>query len=574
MPSTGIPSVPQMLLAQTRLSSWPLASITVGFGLYAFFVGLSFLDGSVAWLAHGRWWNGLVFPVMTIYLLLLQPLYRRFFNDTANAFLSLLPRADRSRQLLAEALALDRRREWLAFGLGAALGWLLSRPWRLPGPWLMLYGFIGGGLMFGLLGWSVYSTLTGTKFLSTLHHRTQSLGVLKPGPFGPFTRWSIGAGLAFLGGGALSVIFTQPKDLLAPGNVILYSTLLLVVVLVLSLSGAPASLLSRFRVIRAFVLLVFVAIAGTIGYNRLEGWDLLDGLYMTVITMTTIGYGETGPLSENGRVFTIVLGLVSVGIAGYAISTVAALLVEGDLNRIIRRHKMDKQIAKLNEHIILCGAGRVGTQIALEFYQTQTPFVLVDQDPEAIEEMLRVGHIPYLQGNATKNETLRLAGIERAKGLVAALRDDKDNAFVVLSARSLNPNLRIAVRLNEEENIEKLRQVGADEIVLPDVIGGLRLASVMIRPSVVAFLDEMLRVTGQTLRMEEIRISDDSTLAGKTLVEADIARRTGLLVVAIKWGDGGYQFNPRGQTVLKSGDILIVIGTPEKLVALKRLESA
>ena len=234
---------------------------------------------------------------------------------------------------------------------------------------------------------------------------------------------------------------------------------------------------------------------------------------------------------------------------------------------------MNKQIAQLENHIILCGAGHVGEQIAQEFHKTQTPFLLIGHSQEALEPILRLGDTPYLLGDPTKDETLHLAGIERAAGLVANLNDDKDNAFVVLSALSLNPHLRIVARLNDEENAEKLRKVGADEIVSPNVIGGLRIASVMLRPTVVSFLDEMMRSTEQTLRLEEKRLGDSSLLVGKTLIEADIGRRTGLLVVAIKSMTGAYLFNPQPQTVLNEGDTIIVIGTPEQLTNLKKLDA-
>jgi voltage-gated potassium channel len=259
--------------------------------------------------------------------------------------------------------------------------------------------------------------------------------------------------------------------------------------------------------------------------------------------------------------------ITSIGSAGYAISTLATFILEGEFNRIIRGRRMDKRIANLTNHIILCGGGPTGKHIAEEFHKTQTPFVIIEQDQHTIEHVLNVGDIIHLQMDATQDETLILAGIERARGLVAVLGDDKDNVFVVLSARALNPRLRIVARLIEEENAEKLRKAGADEVVSPNAIGGLRMASVMIRPTVVNFLDEMLRGTEQTLRVEEVLVDEASPLAGRTLRDTNIRQRTGLLVVALKAHQNGYQFNPDPQTVLKPGDVLIVIGTPEQLNA-------
>ena len=335
-------------------------------------------------------------------------------------------------------------------------------------------------------------------------------------------------------------------------------------------AGSPA-LLAQFRIIRAFTMFLLVALLGTLGYQSLEQWTPLEGLYMTVITMTTIGYGETKPLGQSGRIFTIFLSLTSVGIAGYALSAVSAFLFEGDFQRAIGRQKMNKQIANLKDHIILCGAGYIGEQIGSEFFKTHTPFVVVDEDQSAIEAILRAADTLYIVGDATKDETLILCGIDRARGLIANLSDDKDNAFVVLSARTLNPNLRIVARLTDNENAEKLRKVGADEIVSPGAIGGLRMASVMLRPVVVNFLDEMMRSSGQTLRLEEAVIDDSSSLANVSLAQANVGNKTGVLVVAIRTQEGQYQFNPRSDTILNAGDTLIVIGTPQQMAALHHL---
>jgi voltage-gated potassium channel len=330
----------------------------------------------------------------------------------------------------------------------------------------------------------------------------------------------------------------------------------------------------RSRLYQSVVLLLGVVVVGTLGYHVLEGWDWIDALYMTIITMGTVGYGETHPLDANGRVFTIFLIVASLGIAGYALTTLGTFIVEGELYQIIRGRRMDKRITNLTNHIILCGGGRVGRAIADECYKTHTPFLLIEQNMDALQHVLELEDILYLQGDATEDETLRLAGIDRARGLIAALGEDKDNVFVVLSARSLNPKLRIVARATDENNIEKLRKAGADEVVSPNMIGGLRMASVMLRPSVVTFLDQMLRVSNQTLRIEEVHVDKVPGLVGKTLAGADIRQRIGMLVVALKSTDGSQQFNPSGQTTLKTGDVLIVMGTPEQIAALHQTTPA
>lgn len=323
------------------------------------------------------------------------------------------------------------------------------------------------------------------------------------------------------------------------------------------------------RLIQAAMLIATLLFTGTIGYYIVEeDWTLLDSFYMTVITLTTVGYGETHELTANGRIFTILLLLVSMTTLGYAISTIASFVIEGQLNNLLRGHRMDKAISRLNEHIIVCGGGRTGRPIVNEFYKTHTPFIVIELNDNVLYDLKHIGNIPYIEGDATEDEVLLDAGIERARGLIAALGDDKDNVFIVLTARALNPSLRIIARCNEEENQEKIRKAGANEIVSPNAIGGLRMASTMIRPSVVAFLDEMMRVTGETLRFEEIPVSSIASLKDKTLAQANIGQRTGLLVVAIRTERGDHTFNPGGKTVLQNGDTLIVLGTREQITHL------
>jgi voltage-gated potassium channel len=327
-------------------------------------------------------------------------------------------------------------------------------------------------------------------------------------------------------------------------------------------------ILTHRHIFSPLTVIVIAISLGTLGYQVIEEWSMVDALYMTVITMTTVGYGEVWPLSEAGRLFTIGLILTSIGIAGYVVSKITALVVEGEVKRLIEGRRMDKSIAKLSNHIILCGAGRTGLHIAEELARARIPFVVIEQDKEALEDVMRIEGLLYLEEDATQDETLLMAGIKRARGLITTLSEDKDNIFVTLCARSLNPELRIVARLIEDKNREFLRKAGADEIVSPNAIGGVRMASVLLRPVVVSFLDEMLRVTGQTLRMEEMHVDETPGLLDKSLGEVNIRRRTGLLVLAIKSQKQGYQFNPGADTILHSGDVLIVVGTEDQLSRL------
>ena len=386
-----------------------------------------------------------------------------------------------------------------------------------------------------------------------------------------------------IGGVIISILLVPQENLFNPTSIIVASVLGLSAILVFVFSKAPASLLGQLRVVRALMLFMTVAIIGTIGFNRLEKWEVDEAFYATVITMTTIGYGDYSPATIEGRIFTVILSLFAIGIGGYAITSVASFVIEGNLHQFIQGRKVDKQIVQIKDHYILCGTGRVGKQIAVEFYKTQVSFVVIEHDPLVLDELLREIDIPYVQGDATQDETLHLAGVERAKGLIAALSDDKDNVFIVLSAHSLNPTLRIISRMNLEKNRNKLEKAGADTIISPNGVSGRRMVSEMLHSEVVTLLDEMLRAeqqTGQTLRLEELYVDEIKVpvlverLNNGELSIIDIGQRTELMVVAIKReqdqqqnGDP-YIYTPRGNTKLQRGDVLIVIATPEQRVRL------
>lgn len=327
------------------------------------------------------------------------------------------------------------------------------------------------------------------------------------------------------------------------------------------------------RLLTPFGLLVAVYLGGVAGYMALEGWNFEDASYMTVITVATVGFGETHPLSPVGRWFTIALILGGMGTMLYAVSSLTAFIVEGELAQLLRRGKMDKAIARLEGHFVICGAGRVGSVILRELRAGGYKTVVVDRDLRGLEEAFGPDHgLLAVEGDATHDAVLERAGIRRARGLLAALAEDKDNLFVVLSARSMNPALRIVARADEESTRDKLLKAGADAVVFPHTIGGLRMASEMLRPAVVTFLDQMLRWGDGSLRVEEAAVAEGSPLAGKSLSACDIPGRTGALVVALKSGDR-FLFNPPLDRTLSAGDVLVVIADRAQREALQRLVS-
>ena len=324
------------------------------------------------------------------------------------------------------------------------------------------------------------------------------------------------------------------------------------------------------RLVIAFVALIIVFVIGVAGYLIIEKWTLVEACFMTVITLATVGYGETRPLSVPGRVFTIFLIIGGYGILMYAVSSFTAFLVEGELKDILRRKKMQKKISELNGHYIICGADTTGSFIIEEMFKTKKEFVVIEKDKTIVNTLVEKGLL-VREGDATHDETLIDAGIKRARGLISALPSDKDNLFVVLTAKVLNPNLRIIAKAIEEESAGKLRKAGADATVSPNYIGGLRMVSEMIRPAVVSFLDTMLREKGSTIRVEDVEVVPLSSFIGKTLEELKIPQKVNLIVVAIKHPDGSYEFNPKAASRLEEGYSLIVMGEIDQVERLREL---
>ncbi|WP_079932943.1 TrkA family potassium uptake protein [Carboxydocella sp. ULO1] len=316
--------------------------------------------------------------------------------------------------------------------------------------------------------------------------------------------------------------------------------------------------------------MIFVSIfLGTIGYMLIEDYSLRDALWMTTITLTTVGYGLVKPLSVPGTYFTIFLSYAGLALILYALGLIGALIVEGDLFDLLGRRKMKQEIAKLRDHIIVCGAGRVGKQVIERLKKERTPFVVIEQKEHLFNSLLEEGVLAIL-GDASMEEVLRKAGIERAKGLVSAIPGDANNVFVTLTAKEINPGITIVARAERKESEAKLYRAGADKVVSPAIIGGQRMAISIIKPASVDFVDTLVCVEDVELEIEELLIADGSVLVNKDLKNSGIREKTGTMVVAIQ-REGKLKPNPGPEELLQSGDILIAIGTRQQLQKLEEL---
>jgi voltage-gated potassium channel len=317
------------------------------------------------------------------------------------------------------------------------------------------------------------------------------------------------------------------------------------------------------RLALALGALALVVVAGTIGYLLL-GFSFLNALFQTVTTVSTVGFREVEPLSRNGQIFTMVLIVTGVGAAFYAFGVIIETFLEGRLNELLGRRRMDKSIASLSGHVVICGAGRVGRSIGAEVAESGRSAVVIDVDAEKAQQC----GVPSVVGDATVDDTLRAAGIERASALVAAVETDADNSFIVLSARALNPELFVVARARSSDSEEKLRRAGADRVVNPQSIGGSRMAAFVLHPHVAEFVDVVMHERSIEFRLEEVPIGDGSRIVGQTLRDAHLRDETGALVLALREADGTFLTNPSPDIAMAAGQVIIAIGTQAELDAL------
>ena len=322
---------------------------------------------------------------------------------------------------------------------------------------------------------------------------------------------------------------------------------------------------------------LFVSIAilstlliGTIGFTVISGYSPFDAFYMTLTTMTTVGYGEIHPLDRAGRIFNSFLIIFGVSTILVGIGAMTQTIIELELGDAFGKRRQKRMIDKLENHFIVCGFGRVGRGAALELRHAGVPFLVVDVRPERAEAAIAEGMLA-VAADSTRDETLRQSGVERARGLVAALSTDADNLFVLLSAKGLNPRIYVAARAAEESAEEKMKRAGADAVFAPYSITGHRLAQSLLRPHVVQFLDFTTKDIGMNVSIEQVRVSEKSEAVSRTIKELDLSRVLGVIVMAIRKSDGAMLFNPPADTPVGGGDFLIVMGQQENLRALEKL---
>jgi len=331
---------------------------------------------------------------------------------------------------------------------------------------------------------------------------------------------------------------------------------------------------------KAVILLLSIILVGTFGYMLIEHQNFLDSLYMVIITVTTIGYGETFPLGRGGEIFTLVLIVAGVGTMGYTLVSAVEFMIENSIAGLVGRRKMRKEIESLMGHYILCGYGRVGQHIADDLEDAGASFVIIEKDLAAAEKAQERGFM-VIQADATSDEALKQAGIEKARGLVTALSGDAENLYITLTARELCPHLFIVSRVNAEESAFKLRRAGADRVISPHSIGGRRMAAMLLKPMVWDYLDLVTRgqyiefnIENLEWRIDEVEIQPGSYLDGKSIEEAKIYSVSGALVLAVKKRGLDFNTKPSKDTRIDAGDYIIAIGTVEQLAKLEEISTS
>ncbi len=310
-----------------------------------------------------------------------------------------------------------------------------------------------------------------------------------------------------------------------------------------------------------------ILLLGTFGYMVIEKWDFLDSLYMTAISITTVGYGEITPLSDAGRVFTLVIIFLGIGILAYILGLAAQAMVEFRIKSIFGRRRLGMKMKSVKNHYIICGYGRIGKVISQELMSKKVPIVIIDNNPES-KEAFDQQAVLYIIDDATNEDILIEAGVERAKGLIAVVSSDADNLFITMTARGLSPDLFILARADEEQSHKKLLRAGANRVVLPYLIGGQKMANTIMKPAVTEFLEFMVHDKDVELEIEELLVHEKSKLKGVTLVDSQIRKEMNVMILAIRKKTGNMMFNPSSESIIETGDTLIALGYSSELKRL------
>ena len=313
------------------------------------------------------------------------------------------------------------------------------------------------------------------------------------------------------------------------------------------------------KFVLAILVLFFMILTGTIGFHYFEGWGFMESLYATVVTLTTVGYGDFAPKSREGMLFAIFIIISGVSTMVYTLGIVTETMLEGRLRIIMGRGRMEKMIRKMHNHYIICGCGRIGWLICKELAEGKVDFICIDNNPEVIQKVEEEGFV-YHKGDATHEKTLLAAGIKNAKGIVCVLPSDAENLYTILTAKELNPKIFILSRSEDEGSEHRLLRAGADRVMSPYTLGGMRMAMAILRPAMLDFVEITTRRQSMELGMEEISICEGSAYIGQTLGDADIRQKYGLIVVAVKKESGKMIFNPLANYVIESNDKLIALG--------------
>lgn len=328
----------------------------------------------------------------------------------------------------------------------------------------------------------------------------------------------------------------------------------------------------RFKIIVSLCLIVVPVAVGVAGYMYIESYSFLDALYMTVITVATIGYGEVRPMSDAGRIFTIVLIIFNLGLFTYTVSYITGILVRLEFFKRLKLNKMRQSIDRLQQHVIVCGYGRNGREVCDMLRKHNIPFVVLDNQPGIVQKLEMQTELLYLGDDATRDEVLRNAGIERARGLITTLPNDADNLYVVLAAREVNPVVTIISRASNDSSVTKLKRAGADNVIMPDKIGGAHMASLIVSPDVKEFIDIISGQGDAGIRIFELPASHLFSGNSASIASLNLRQETGVTIIGVKKSGGNYIINPDLDFELQQDNKLILLGTQEQVKRLRKIE--